>query len=232
MNMGNMIAIFKKQVKETWKNKTIFIQFIMFPILTVIMNHVIQIEGMPKNFFVNLFATMYICMTPLISITAIIAEVKEKNTLRVLMMSNVKPYEYLLGVGGYIWFVCMMGAAVFCIVGEYQSKETVIFLIIMTIGILASLLIGAAIGTCSKTQMMATSITVPVMMIFSFLPMLSLFNSTISKIARFIYSEQVSIMINQLENLHICFADILIIVINMLIAFSFFVIAYKKCGLS
>ena len=53
MNMGNMIAIFKKQVKETWKNKTIFIQFIMFPILTVIMNHVIQIEGMPKNFFVN-----------------------------------------------------------------------------------------------------------------------------------------------------------------------------------
>ena len=80
--------------------------------------------------------------------------------------------------------------------------------------------------------MMATSITVPFMMIFSFLPMLSLFNSTISKIARFIYSEQVSIMINQLENLHICFADILIIVINMLIAFSLFVIAYKKCGLS
>jgi len=53
MNMGNMIAIFKKQVKETWKNKTVFIQFIMFPILTVIMNYAIQIEGMPKNFFVN-----------------------------------------------------------------------------------------------------------------------------------------------------------------------------------
>ena len=99
------------------------IQFIMFPLLALVMSQTITIEGMPENFFVNLFATMYIGMAPLTSIAAVIAEEKERNTLRVLMMSNVKPYEYLLGVGSYIWFACMLGAAVICAAGGFALRE-------------------------------------------------------------------------------------------------------------
>lgn len=51
----------------------------------------------------------------------------------------------------------------------------------MAFGITTSLLIGAAIGALCKNQMSAASITVPVMMVFSFLPMISMFNSTIEK---------------------------------------------------
>ena len=93
--MNNIAAIFKKQLKDTLKNKTVLIQFVMFPVLTLIMNNAIKMQEMPENFFVNLFATMYIGMAPLTSIASIISEEKEKNTLRVLIMSNVKPYEYL-----------------------------------------------------------------------------------------------------------------------------------------
>ena len=78
--MNHFIAIFKKQMKDTLKNKTVLIQFVMFPILTVIMNNAIKIEGMPKNFFVSMFAAMYVGMAPLTSISAIIAEEKEQNT--------------------------------------------------------------------------------------------------------------------------------------------------------
>ena len=46
----NIIAILQKQIKDTFKNKTILIQFIMFPILAVIMENGIKIEGMPGNF--------------------------------------------------------------------------------------------------------------------------------------------------------------------------------------
>ena len=95
----------------------------MFPLLALVMSQTITIEGMPENFFVNLFATMYIGMAPLTSIAAVIAEEKERNTLRVLMMSNVKPYEYLLGVGSYIWFACMLGAAVICAAGGFALRE-------------------------------------------------------------------------------------------------------------
>lgn len=230
--MNNIIAILKKQLKDTLKNKTVLIQFIMFPMLTVIMNYAIVIEEMPENFFVNLFATMYIGMAPLTSMAAIIAEEKEKNTLRVLLMSNVRPHEYLLGIGSYVWFACMSGAILICAAGGYTPQISVIFMGIMAIGITASLLAGAAIGTWSRTQMMATSVTVPVMMFFSFMPMLSLFNTTIAKIAKFTYSEQISLMLGQVNNLQLKAENICIIIVNILVAAVLFAITYKKCGLA
>lgn len=229
--MHNTMAILKKQLKDTFKNKTVLIQFIMFPVLTLIMNQVISIEEMPENFFVNLFATMYIGMAPLTSIAAIIAEEKEKNTLRVLRMSNVKPYEYLFGIGSYIWLACMLGASAICIAGSYKPQERLAFMAVMATGILISLLAGAAIGAWSNTQMMATSITVPVMMVFSFMPMLSMFNTTIAKAAKFIYTEQIRITLSQISSLPPAFNCICIIMANIFLFAALFTIAYKKCGL-
>lgn len=229
--MNNIAAILKKQLKDTWGNKTVLIQFIMFPVLTLIMNNAIKIDGMPENFFINLFATMYIGMAPLTSMAAVIAEEKEKNTLRVLMMSNVKPHEYLLGIGSYIWTACMMGAVVICMAGSYKLEERLYFIMIMAVGILASLLIGAAIGIWSKTQIMASSVAVPVMMVFSFMPMLSMFNTTIGKIAKFIYSEQISIMLARISSIHFEIDNICIMVVNMLFFVVLFIVAYRKYGL-
>lgn len=230
--MNNIVAIFKKQLKDTLKNKTVLIQFIMFPVMTLIMNNAIKMQEMPENFFVNLFATMYIGMAPLTSIASIISEEKEKNTLRVLIMSNVKPQEYLFGIGSYVWFACMLGGIVICTAGTYNLHTGIVFMSIMAIGILTSLLIGAIIGIFSKTQMMAASITVPVMMVFSFVPMLSLFNRTIEKIAGVIYSEQISRMFNQIDSLQIKMGNIGVIVINIFIAAIIFIIIFKKCRLS
>lgn len=228
--MHNIAAIFKKQLKDTLKNKTVLIQFLMFPVLTLVMNNAIQIDGMPENFFVNLFASMYIGMAPLTSIAAIISEEKEKNTLRVLLMSNVKPYEYLTGIGSYIFFACMLGASVICISGKYTLQTGVVFMLIMAVGIFLSLLLGAAIGAFSKTQMMATSLTVPVMMVFSFLPMLSMFNTTIAKIAKFTYSEQISLMLNQISSLQLKADNICILWLNILLFAALFILSYKKWG--
>lgn len=230
--MNHVIAILKKQGKDTLKNKTVLIQFLMFPILTLVMDNAIRIEGMPKNFFINLFAVMYVGMAPLTSMASIIAEEKEKNTLRVLMMSNVKPYEYLLGIGIYVWSICMAGSMVICAAGSYGPKASIAFLAIMAVGIVISTLMGAAIGTWSQTQMMAASVTVPVMMLFSFLPMLSLFNAKIGNIAKFTYSEQLRLMVSQAERLHLGGENICIITANMLIFAVLFTIAYKKCKLA
>ncbi len=229
--MNNVAAILKKQLKDTFKNKTILIQFIMFPLLTLVMNNAVKIEGMPENFFVNLFATMYIGMAPLTSMAAVIAEEKENNTLRVLLMSNVKPQEYLLGIGSYIWFACMIGAAIICVAGSYSPQERIYFMSVMAIGILASLLIGAAIGVFSKAQMMATSIAIPIMMIFSFVPMLSMFNDAIAKAAKFMYSGQTNILLGQISSLQPEINNICIVMANVLLFAVLFMAAYKKCGL-
>lgn len=228
--MRNMTAILRKQIKDTLKNKEILIQFVMFPVLAIIMKNAVSIPGMPENYFVNLFASMYIGMAPLVSMAAVIAEEKEKNTLKALMMSGVKPWEYFAGIGIYIWLACMLGALVFGVTGDYKGTAGAAFLGIMAMGILVSMLIGAAIGTASTSQMMATSLTVPVMLVFAFLPMLAAFNETIEQVARAAYSQQINVLIGQVEHLRISFENVFVIGINMLAAFLCFGYAYKRCG--
>lgn len=221
-------AILWKQLKDTLKNKAILIQFLMFPCMTVIMENTISIDGMPEHFFANLFAIMYVGMAPLTSMSAIIAEEKEKNTLRVLHMCNVNALEYLLGNAIYIVFICMMGSLVIAFAGGYTGKELLTFMLIMFVGHTISMLAGAAIGVFSKNQMMATSLTVPVMMIFSFLPMLSMFNDSIKKIAKFFYSEQLYLLINDLNSIEISMEIIAILGINICLILSCFIVAYQK----
>ncbi len=225
---NHILAILWKQMKDTFKNKAILIQFLMFPMMTIVMEAAMDIEGMPAHFFVNMFATMYIGMAPLVSISSIIAEEKEKNTLRVLHMANVKAGEYLLGNAIYIWLICMAGSLVMGLAGGYQGGDLVKFLLIMAVGHMISILLGAAIGVFSKDQMSATSLTVPVMLVFSFLPMLSMFNETISKVAKCFYSQQLSLLMNGLPKLLISGECALVMIGNVVVIGVTFVWTYGR----
>lgn len=108
--MKNIRVILEKQLKDTIKNKEILLQFLLFPIIAAVMENTVSIEGMPESFFVNLFSVMYVGMAPLVSMSSILSEEKEKNTLRMLMLSGVKPWEYLLGTGLTVFLCCMLGA--------------------------------------------------------------------------------------------------------------------------
>lgn len=229
--MKNISVIFLKQLKDTLKNKAILIQFVMFPLMAVIMENTVKFEDMPEKFFVKLFSVMFVGMAPLTCISAIISEEKEKNTLRTLMMSNVKPLEYLCGIGGYVWLMCMAGTAVFAVCGAFTGVSLVKFVAVMAAGVILSELIGGVIGIFSKNQMSATSVTVPVMMIFSFLPMLSMFNDKIEKVANLTYTQHLSFLINGLGTASIEAENLLIPAVNLLIAVVLFVAAFKKRGM-
>ena len=229
--MRNIDAVFLKQLKETLRNKTILIQFLMFPVMAFIMENAVKIENMPENFFVKLFAVMFVGMAPLTCMSAIISEEKEKNTLRALMMSNVRPVEYLIGTGFYVWLMCMAGAGAFAVCGGYNGMKFCQFMLIMSTGILLSELVGAIIGVSCKNQMSATSVTVPVMMIFSFLPMLSMFNKSVEKAAEISYTQQLNKLINGLGTTEIKAESIVVIVVNFVVMAVLFAVAFRKKGL-
>ena len=229
--MKNIDAVFLKQLKETFKNKAILIHFIMFPIMVIVMENAVKLENMPEHFFVKLFAIMFVGMAPLICMSSIISEEKENNTLRALMMSNVKPFEYLIGVGLYVWLMCMAGAVVFAVCGGYSGMDFCVFMLIMSTGILLSELTGAVIGIFSNNQMSATSVSVPVTMVFSFLPMLSMFNESIEKIAGITYSQQMSNLINGLGTAEIKAESAVVIAVNFVIMALLFAVAFRKKGL-
>ena len=228
--MRNLKAIFMKQILDTIKNRTVFLQFLVFPMITIIMEKAVKLEDMPEHFLVKLFAVMFVGMAPLTCMSAIIAEEKEKNTLRVLVMSNVKPWQYIISVGTYIFIMCMVGTAVFAVLGEYSGAELARFVLSMISGIILSEIIGAVIGIFSRNQMAATSLTIPIMMLFSFVPMLSMFNESIRKFADIIYSQQISYLINGIGTSEVSAKSIIVIAVNFIIGIALFAMVYKKKG--
>lgn len=227
--MRNSMIIFRKQIKDTLKNKTILIQFILFPIMTLIMENAIKMEGMPDYFFVKLFSIMYIGMAPITAVAAIISEEKEKNTLRVLMMANVKPWQYLIGVGFYVWVICMLGASVMAM--TFKGESIVSYLCFMGIGFVVSIMIGACVGVVSKNQMGATSLVMPAILVFAFAPMLSMFNENISKVAKIFYTQQLRLCLDTMSFSNITQETYLVLCINIVFFMIFFGIAYKRKGL-
>lgn len=227
--MRNIAIVFKKQLKDTIKNKTILIQFIMFPLLTVIMEKAISLPDMPaEHFFSKLFMIMYIGMAPIMSVAAIISEEKEKNTLRPLIASNVKSGEYLIGVGSYVWLICMAGAAVMGLAAGFAARDMVFYMVTAAIGFIISILAGSAIGIYSENQMKATSLVLPVMLVFSFLPMLSMFNDKIAKVARFTYTQQLNSALLNMNLSSLKTADFVIIAVNAVLFLSLFCLAFGK----
>ena len=227
--MQNSTIIIKKQLKDTLKNKTVLIQFILFPLMTLIMENAITIDGMPELFFTKLFSVMYIGMAPLTSVASIISEEKEKNTLRVLTMANVKPGQYLLGIGFYVWAICMIGAGIMAT--GLKKEDVPFYMLIMAAGFAISILVGACIGICSRNQMTATSIVMPVMMIFAFVPMLAMFNKNIEKVARFVYTEQLKEFMDHMTFDGIKTESICILAVNIVLMVALFFVALRKKGL-
>lgn len=227
--MHNIGVIIKKQLKDTLKNKTVLIQFVMFPVLTLIFENAINIPDMPELFFTKLFSVMYMGMAPLVAVASVIAEEKEKNTLRVLTMANVKAWEYLAGIGIYVWTICMAGAGVMAT--TLSSGDIPFYLGVMAAGFIISIAIGACIGIIASNQMAATSLSLPVMLIFSFMPMLAMFNDKIEKIAGIFYTQQIRELLGNMTFDGIRTETMLVVAVNALLALSLFFAAFKRKGL-
>ncbi len=230
--MRNIFVVIRKQIKDTFKNKTILIQFILFPLMTIIMENTITMNDMPELFFTRLFSVMYIGMAPLTSTAAIISEEKERNTLRVLMMANVKPAEYIIGVGLYVWSICMIGAGVMA--SGIPAENVPKFLGVMAVGFVISIIVGSCIGIFAKNQMAATSLVMPVMMVLSFVPMISIFNDTVAGISKIFYTKQImnlmdGIILNGSEG--VGRSGTAIIIVNAALFIVLFSLAYHKKGL-
>lgn len=144
----------------------------------------------------------------------------------------MKPVEYLFGIGSFVFSACMAGAVVFAVLGGYGGASFVKFLLIMAAGISVSMLLGAVIGIRSKSQISATAIATPVMMVFAFLPMLAMFNETIAKVAEYAYSQQVQLMLDGLAaGTEAAPKSLLVIGVSMVIVACLFIGAYRRNGL-
>ena len=132
----------------------------------------------------SLGVLMNILMEGVYCTAAALAEEKEKNTLRTLMTSSVNGLEFFLG--SLIPVVLMSSVVnVLCtfIAGfDMEPFQWISFLAITVACSSISAVIGMIFGIFAKTQVSASTITTPALLIFMMIPMFSGFGETLEKV--------------------------------------------------
>jgi len=229
--MRSTKAIFFKQLLDIFKNKMVLIQFIVFPLVAFVFTEMVAKPNLDisDSMFVTMFAGIFAGMSVLSTIANFIAEDRERKSLRFLVMAGVKPYQYMLGIGGVMMAASLVVSVVFGLIGGFGGMDFVRFIVVLLLGSIASTLLGATVGIISKNQQSAAAMAMPLGMILGFTPMLALFSGTVQKIFGIFYTMQVNTLVNDFSA---SFAKpALIILANIVVLAVLFVLAYNRKGL-
>ena len=180
------------------------------------------------DFFISIFASMHMIFTPLVTTASIMAEEKEKNTLRVLIMSGIHPVEYLVSVGGFIFLCTIISGSSFLFMGQYNLQTGIGTMLCMGIGCICSIVLGLTIGGIAPNMMSANAIAVPVSLVLSFLPMIANFNKSIGKFAKYTYGQQIGYYMQNPEGYKLSMESIIIIAVNFLLCAIAFVYVFRN----
>ena len=225
MRIQNINALFLKQFKDILKNTPVIILFVVYPVIALIMTQAMKQQEEMGSFFIQIFAVMHCIFTPIVAASMIISEEKEKNTLRVLIMSNVTLKEYLFSIGGFIFMLTLISGMSFLLLKPMNTDELILFIVYMAAGSLISVILGACNGFFSKNTAAASGIAVPSGMFFAFLPMLAYFNKDIEALSRFTYGQQISYV---LAGNGIDLFGLSVLLVNLLLLIILATILYRR----
>lgn len=187
----------RSQTLALFKTKLIFqnsyaLTYLMLPLIMVIampMIYRMQLESstLPPELIqiVGTMGTVLNIGSVAITIPAMLmAEEKEKHTLRSLMVSSVSPSEYLMGslIPSFIFTMGIQALYLPILVDKLHLQSVLIYLGVSALAILSANLLGMCLGLFAKDQMTASLIPMPLTIIIAGIPMLASRVEFISKI--------------------------------------------------
>lgn len=157
-------AIFQKDLKDLTKN--IFVgTTLLIPVLLAVLYVKLGEQSIEIHFLViNLTFTT---VAAFIQCT-LIAEEKEKNTLRSLMLSPATTFEILGGKSLLSFIFTIVTVFICALITGYESKNIFIISLAIFISSLFYLELGTLLGLLTKSVMEASVVILPVMFLFGF----------------------------------------------------------------
>ena len=223
--MNAVKAIFIKQLNDLPKNFSVLSIFLLFPAMAFIMGTLMGEAEVQAG----MFAAMLVGSGPMIAIANNVAEDSEYKGLRFLVMAGVRPWQYLLGLAGSVFLMSAVSLAALVLIGGLGGDLLLRFIIVSALGLVASAILGGAIGIFAKNVQQASAIYTPAMMLLAFTPLLAGFNETVARIAEFLFPYQILMVI---FNPYADFVRALIVIAgNAVLLLIFFAVAYQKKGL-
>lgn len=229
MNIGRIQAIFVKDYKEFTRNYAVS-TMILLPLVLAFLYNKMGITGVETYFLpINLGFT---AVTTFVQ-CCLIAEEKEKNTLRSLMLSPATIGDILIGKGLLVFIVSAVTIALTIFLSGYEPANLLLLSIGLIVSIIFYLGLGTLCGLFTKSIVEASVFILPVMVIFSFGPLALTIAEQypVLKIAEWLPSAQIVELAYKLEG-HYTLMDvivpILVIVAWSIAAWILTAMIYKK----
>ncbi|PKU50114.1 MULTISPECIES: ABC transporter permease [Lysinibacillus] len=228
-SMTRIQAILVKDYKEFSRNYAVSTMVLLPLIMAYLYNqsgsNSISIYFLPINMAFAVVTTYVQC--------CLIAEEKEKNTLRSLMLSPASLGDILIGKSLFVLIITILAEAVTIFLVGYEPANLFIIVIALLLSALFYIALGTICGLFAKSIMEASIIVLPVMLIFSFGPFALALSSVnpILKIAEWLPSSQLLLLAEALEGSY-SMPDVVIplltIIVWTLVSWFFAAVIYKK----
>ncbi|WP_102690957.1 ABC transporter permease [Rummeliibacillus pycnus] len=229
LSIKRMQAILLKDYKEFSRNMAVssmvFLPLILAAIYSRMGVDTMQGLFMPINMTFSVVATYIQC--------SIIAEEKEKNTLRNLMLSPATIPEILIGKSMLTFIVTIIIVTGCMVLSEYNPGNLLIMIVALLLSTIFYIAVGTLLGLFAKTVMESSVIVLPVLFIFSLGPVVKVYieNYPILKVVEWLPSTQLIMLGESLETnwgIWDVIQPFIIIALWILIAIIATVSVYKK----
>lgn len=183
----------------------------------------------------NLGLMMNLTQSGMILISSSLAEEKEKNTLQTLLTSSVNSLEFFLGsILPPLIYSIVLNVAILLASGlPIELVNIPMYLFVTTLATITSCVLGMVIGIIAKDQVACSTISMPIIMIFSLIPSMSALNDTLENISGYLYTGIVSQMMTAYSNgesYSLNMQSIFVMTSQILLSVIIFTYLYRKNG--
>lgn len=237
ISIARVKALVKKEMKDLPRNMNVSLMCLL-PVVLVLLFSYMQgdntAQGVRGIDLLSMGLNTNLLIVSTFAISMLIAEEKEKNTMRTLMLSSVTPIEFLIGkVIVILLFSVVTNTAIYFIAGMGMQYLAQYILWSVTVTIIM-MQIGGIIGLIAPNQMSTGVLGMPVIFAFMIIPMLAQANNTLEKIASILPNHNLNIILEKIINgdgyINTSY-NILIILAWLILAAVAFVYTYNRKGL-
>lgn len=200
-----------------------------------VMGEVMEISGFSNAYALSMGLVMNICMTGVYCPALLLAEEKEKKTLRVLMTSSVNGLEFFLGSIIPVFLAVVILNFLLIPVSGYSLPQSAIpvFVITSLLCAVTSSVIGMILGIFAKNQVTAGTLITPVTLILMLVPMLSGVIDVLESVSKFLFTGVIKdLVVNAAAGAETPVSTVSLAVMagEMILAVILFLLFYKRNG--
>lgn len=157
-------TLFVKDIVDMFKNPNVLLMLAL-PLIFIVIYQFVDL-GMSPAYLLMLGVMMNLCLTPLSVLGMMIAEEKEKNTMRTLMLCNVTGGEFLAAKTLAVLAGTLLVDTVLFFLTGFGPAQLPVFLLVCTAGSMTMLLLGGLTGIVCRDQTSTGTIAGPLALIF------------------------------------------------------------------